>query len=150
MPKGHPGTNALRESTQVTKGMQRRSALKPPDQFKIGNKAPERAYRFISRTMLEKSGGFDRRGWMPITAENSKGETLMTPTSSYAAGTDKPVGDLILAWMPKEMVEAKRAELDNINSLKKNVTNLRAEGDAAHIPVDAEMELQRQGVTETY
>lgn len=150
MAKGSPSTNALRESTQVTKGMKRRSALKPPDQFKIGNRDPDRAYRFISRTMLDKNGGFDRRGWMPITAENSKGETLVTVTGSYAAGTDKPVGDLILAWMPKEIADQKRADLDAINSLQRNVEGLRKEADEAGVPVKAEMEVQRQGITETY
>jgi len=150
MAKGQPSTNALRESTQVSKGMRRRSALKPPDQFKIGNKDPDRAYRFISRTMLDKNGGFDRRGWMPINAENSKGETLETVTQKMVAGTDKPVGDLVLAWMPKEMVEARRAELDNINNMKNNVIDLRAEGKEAGIPVNAKMEVQRQGITETY
>ena len=142
--------NALHESTQTTEGMRRRSPLKAPDMFAIGNRDPGRAYRFISRTMLEKNGGFDRRGWIPITEANSKGETLESPTGSMKALTTLPVGDTVLAFQPIEIIQQRRADLAARNDTRDRMVALKSQAINAGVEMTGGMEVQSQGKTETY
>lgn len=94
-----------------------RSSLKAPDPFLIGHRDPDREYRFISKTMLDKNGGFDRRGWEPITAQNHKGETLETEFGTISSGTDLRYGDTVLGFMSKERMAQKRSILRNTRNL---------------------------------
>lgn len=85
-----------------------RNFIRPQDPYMLANKDPDRAYRFVSRVYLDKNGGFDQRGWEPITSANSKGEALMSPYGHTSkGGTEVKSGDLVLCFMPKERMEQK-------------------------------------------
>jgi hypothetical protein len=117
-----PATNS--SSGALAPNQAYRNSILPQDGFMVGNQQPDRVYRFVSRTYLEKSGGFDRRGWEPITASNSKGECLISPWGNHASeGTDVKNGDLVLAFMPKERVEMKRAAMAYRKGLAESALN---------------------------
>ena len=127
-----------------------RKALVYQDEFAITNTDPDRHYRFISRAVLEKSGGFDRRGWEPITAANSKGEALVYMWGhSSQSGTDVKNGDLILAYMPKERMVRKQEVLAKRQNLMRSSLQ-RLSSQRGHGVESMDFVMQRQGKTEQF
>ena len=123
-----------------------RSGIIPQDGFMVGNMQPDRVYRFVSRSFLERSGGFDRRGWEPINEANSKGECLISPWGHQGqGGTDVKNGDLVLAFMPKDRMEAKRKALAYRKNLSDAALNkLRSRGNREMV-ASMEVTIQRPG-----
>ena len=143
--------NALKErrSGALDKKANYRSALKPPSILAIGNKNPDRTYRWISKNMLDRFGGFDRRGWNVLNEKNSKGETLDSPYGSYQPHSDFRVDDVVAAFMPKEMADQKKAELlDATQAVRANLRNFRGSTRQAGGRVTGTVEVQKNGITE--
>ena len=128
-----------------------RSALKAPDGFAIANKDQSRVYRWVSRTLLDKAGGFDRRGWEVIDSKNSKGESIYSPWGKAASGTSINNEDLVLCYMPKERADQKRDLLRQANNLvRSSVRALRSMARSEGARITGNIETQKSGVTETY
>lgn len=125
-----------------------RKSLVYQDEFAIANADPERHYRFVSRRVLDKTGGFDRRGWIPINASNSKGECLVSAYGHTGqAGTEVIDGDLVLAFMPADVKARKEAMMKRRQDLmQQSLFRLRQQrGQGVE---SMEVVLQRQGRTE--
>lgn len=116
------------------------------DFFKIINQQPDRVYRFVSKTVLDKSGGFDRRGWEVITSQNSKGERLASIFGTASSGTDVRQEDLVLCFMPKERMEQKRAMMRRRKDMLRNtMQELRNKVRRAGMPITGDVTIQRPG-----
>ncbi len=116
------------------------------DLFKIINQAPDRVYRFVSKTLLDKFGGFDRRGWEVITSQNSKGEKLASQWGTESAGTDLRQEDLVVCFMPRARMEQKKAAIKRRKALLRNTMSaLRAQAKGAGMPMTGEVIIQRPG-----
>ena len=147
--------NALKEKSPgaLTKGAPYRHPSKPVSALDIGNKDPNREYRFISKSMLTKFGGFDRRGFVVLDEKNSKGETLKSQWGEQiiGSGITNQVEDLVVAFIPKEVAEAKRESLrSHGNSVKARIQGFRSQAQSTGIKVEGDVSSQRDGVTETY
>lgn len=125
-----------------------REFIRPQDPYMITNKDPNREYRFVSRAYLDKNGGFDQRGWEPITKANSKGEALVSAYGhTSTGGTEVRSGDLVLAFMPKERMEQKRASYRYRQDLMRSSLNrLRSHRNNGVDSMDIQM--QRDGKVE--
>jgi len=90
------------------------SRYKRPDTMQVLNPDPSRSYRLISkkRATLDCGMGAD---WQPITAENSKGEGLNGLGYQTSGDSKVEVGDLVLAFIPKEVAEARKLALRDEN-----------------------------------
>lgn len=152
--EGTDAPNALkerREGALKNEGANYRSALKPPSALAIGNKHPDRVYRWISKSLLDKNGGFDRRGWQVLTAKNAKGETLVSPYSEYQPTSDFRVDDVIAAFMPRELGERRKAELKHANEIvKQHMKGLRSKASRDGAKITGSIQTQRDGVVEEY
>ena len=127
-----------------------RNSLQAFDMFTITNAQPDRAYRFVSRKLLESCGGFDRRGWIPINSQNTKGEALISPFGTVSEGTDVVNGDTILAYMPREQMEVKKKMADRRKGLMEASLNRLRAGKRNGLVQRMDVTIQRQGRTEDY
>ena len=145
--------NAIKQPTPsaLTPKADWRTSLTPPDFLEVQNKHPDRVYRFINRVTLDKFGGVDRRGWTILNSSNSKGEGLGSMWGNNI-GTDFRVGDTVLAFMPKELADARKKALAVMNSRlqRNNINNFRASARRAGVEVTGNVESQRNGVVEEY
>ena len=138
-----------KEEHALSKTADHRKSLKPIDFFAISNMDPERSYRFVSKVYLDKCGGFDRRGWEPITSQNSKGEQLMSQWGTVSAGTDLRMDDLVLCFMPKERAEMKKAALQRQQDMMRStLQRFKRSATAMGMEPDIDVTIQRQGRTE--
>lgn len=145
--------NALKSPTQgaLTKNAPYRSAVKAPNLLEMGNKDPNRVYRWLSKSLLDKAGGLDRRGWEVLNEKNSKGETMVTQWGIHSSGTDLRVGDLVGAFMPVERNEMKKAAIAEANnSLNQRFESLRQQTVQAGGKFNGGFSSQRDGVTENF
>lgn len=127
-----------------------RHSLKTFDLFTIAGAKSDRAYRFVSRRLLEQSGGFDRRGWEPLNSTNHQGEQLVSPFGHVSSGTDVVNGDTVLAFMPKERMEAKKALAARRQSLMQASLNRLREAKRNGLVDSMDISVQRMGRTEQY
>lgn len=147
--------NALREQTQgaLTKNASYRNPAHAIDSFDIGNRQPDRAYRLVSKSMLDRYGGFDRRGWIVLDEKNAKGETLKSPWGEavIGSGISNRVEDLVVAFMPKEMYDRKQELIRKANmSAKDHIKGFKQQVKSAGGITDGGVETQRDGISETY
>ncbi len=96
------------------------------DQFYLGGRNPDRAYKLISFNTFQKNSYRDFRGWHPLTKQTRTTEEWQDSSELYGVKGDgfAHVGDLIWAWMPRETYDAHRAVVAE-------KTRLRTEGVAA-------------------
>lgn len=145
--------NALKESNadSMKKSANHRSSLKPADIMEITNKDPDRAYRWVSRNILDRTGGFDHRGWEALNAQTSKGEKMASQWGVHSSGTELRNGDLIACFMPQERADMRRASLREANDAAMNhIRRLRAQARSVGAVIDGNVQIQREGITETY
>lgn len=144
--------NALKQPTDgaLTRTASHRRALGIQDILQIGNKDPNRVYRWISRTMLDKFGGMDRRGWEVLTEKNSKGEGLMNQWGVTSEKSDMRVGDLVAAFVPLDVAEEKRAAIREANTRLEHVADLKRKAALAGASLIGGFQTQRQGIVEGF
>lgn len=124
-----------------------RNALVNPNEFLILNQHPSRRYRFLSKKMLNESGGLDRRGWEPITAANSMGEELGTHWGTkMKSGTELRNGDLVVGFMPVERHEARQAMLQQRqNAFQEALNMIKNRARSLNMPHNINVSIQRPG-----
>lgn len=96
----------------------------PPDLLKVNEKDPNYTYRWIKiGDHVQIYGGQDVRGWELVRRGNSEKvlEGLLSEFSVTSLDSTYRLGDLVLARMPKEKVEAR-----NLAYLEKNRTQMKA------------------------
>ena len=152
---GNAVHNALLEKTEgaLSEKASYRDPTHGADLLAIGHKHPDRAYRCISRSMLDSNGGFDRRGWTVLNEANSKGETLSSPFGEIkiGAGDTNRIGDVVVAFMPKAQYDAKMAALAKANaSIGDHIKGFKSQVKAAGGRTEGGFETQRDGISETY
>lgn len=151
MPRGRRSSTVQKSTNALGSDAPYRSSLKAPDPYLIANKSPDREYRFLSKTMLDKSGGLDRRGWEVLTEANSKGERLMSEWGTVSSGTDLRYGDLVVGFMPKERAEMKREMIKRTQNLAHaTLHRLRQKANALGMEHNIDYQIQRQGKTENF
>jgi len=124
----------------------------PIDKYKVPGANPKRSYKYISFKNFKDSGFTDHRGWIPLTKTTLTTEKVADSEELYGIKCDGFFhnGSAILAWMPKEMYDRGRKEVDRLTETKLSSVSSRMKrigGEDMRAKFHSEMILTQQGKT---